>query len=297
MPEITTFADSPVGVFDSGLGGLSVLAHLVELLPCEQYIYLADTLHVPYGSRSSQEICELTLQAVGWLVAKGCKIVVIACNTASAYGLQAVRAQYPHIPIVGLVPAIKPAVLGSQNKRIAVLATPATLHGTLLNQVIAQVAEPQGVQVDKYSLSSLVPWVEAGMPETHQAVGELQGLLERLRNNQVDYLVLGCTHYPFFKAYLHQQWQQATTPMPTAISVASTGNDVPITLNIIDSGQAIAKRVYSLLSQFNLLNFDQQQTQLQFYTTANLAVTKVVAQRLLQQFLPSLQVEFAQVAC
>ena len=171
-------ANAPIGVFDSGVGGLSVLAHIMQALPHERYLYLADTLHVPYGRRSAADIERLTIDAVHWLMAQGCKLVVIACNSASAYGLQAVRQAFTQVPIVGLVPAIKPAVLASQTRHIAVLATPATLNGALLNTVIAQVAAPRGVTVGKYSLASLVPWVEAGMPSGHVAVGELAHLLD-----------------------------------------------------------------------------------------------------------------------
>ena len=138
---MTNFASAPIGVFDSGLGGLSVLTHLQRRLPFEHYIYLADTLHVPYGSRTQADICQLTLQAVAWLNSQGCKLIVIACNSASAHGLQAARRLYPDVPIVGLVPALKPAVMNSQTKQVAVLATPATLHGYLLNEVIEQVAK------------------------------------------------------------------------------------------------------------------------------------------------------------
>lgn len=196
-------ASAPIGVFDSGLGGLSVLTHLQRRLPFERYIYLADTLHVPYGSRSEAQIRELTLQAVAWLHSQGCKLIVIACNSASAHGLQAARRQYPQVPIVGLVPALKPAVMQSATKQVAVLATPATLHGYLLNEVIEQVAKPQQVTVHKYSFNSLVPWVELGMPSHHPAVTDLDHLLSELQDKKVDQLVLGCTHFPFLKPIWH----------------------------------------------------------------------------------------------
>ena len=129
--------DAPIGLFDSGVGGLSIYKHLAEQLPAERYVYYADTLHVPYGNRDSDDIQALTLTAVEWLYQQGCKLIVIACNSASAYALDAARQQYPQLPIVGLVPALKPAVLTSQSGHVAVLATKATLNGTLLNQVIA----------------------------------------------------------------------------------------------------------------------------------------------------------------
>lgn len=271
----TNPADAPIGVFDSGVGGLSVLAHIMQALPHERYVYLADTLHVPYGGRSAADIERLTIDAVRWLMAQGCKLVVIACNSASAYGLQAVRQAFTQVPIVGLVPAIKPAVLASQTRHIAVLATPATLNGALLNTVIAQVAAPRGVTVSKYSLASLVPWVEAGMPSGHVAVGDLANLLDTLSAQAVDYLVLGCTHYPFFQDYLRAQ-------------ITQTG----ARLTLIDSGGAIARRVVSLLETANLLRPPSDLPPLTLVTTGDIAQTQAVATRLLAQYLPPRVVEF-----
>lgn len=279
---VTSKADAPIGVFDSGLGGLSILAHLYQQLPNEHYLYLADTLHVPYGTRQAVEIRDLTLKAVDWLVAQGCKLLVIACNTASAHGLEQARARYPQIPIVGLVPALKPAVLHSKTKQVAVLATLATLHGALLNTVIEQIAVPNQVTVHKYSLASLVPWVELGMPDTHPAVSELDDLLQTLLDLNVDYLVLGCTHYPFFKSYLAQKLNQ----LPN--------NHQPVELQLIDSGQAIARRVQSLLADKHLLNTQELNPKppLQFFTTACVDNARPIASRLLAQFLPTFQTAF-----
>lgn len=275
--------NAPIGVFDSGVGGLSILTHLIEQLPHERYIYLADTLHVPYGTRHADNICELTVRATQWLVEKGCKLVVIACNSASAYGLQTARQQFPHIPIVGLVPAIKPAILQSNSKQIAVLATPATLRGHLLNDIITEIGIPNQVNVYKYSIANLVPWVELGMPANHAAVTELALLLQQLQEKQVDYFVLGCTHFPFFKGYIQQilQNQYQQTPLKD--------------LKVIDSGQAVAKRVVSLLTTSQLLSQNKQQLPLDFYNTANLTATTQVAERLLNQFVPHLVVNFCEI--
>lgn len=274
---------APIGVFDSGLGGLSVLTHLVREIPHENFIYLADTLHVPYGSRESEDIRQLTLQAADWLVEQGCKLIVIACNTASAHGLQAVRERYPDLLVIGLVPALKPAVLQSVTKQVAVLATPATLHGELLNTVIEQIAVPMGVTVHKYSFVSLVPWVEAGMPTSHIAVDELNSLLTLLLDHRVDHLVLGCTHYPFFKQYLREKIDAL---------IANRGDETPANLVLIDSGQAIARRAASLLHQHRCANHQSRITVLQFFSTANLTATEQVARRLLNQFLPNRTVVF-----
>lgn len=229
-------SSAPIGLFDSGVGGLSVYLHLAQQLPAERYIYYADTLHVPYGNRDSEDIEALTLVAVEWLYQQGCKLIVIACNSASAHALQAARYRYPELPIVGLVPALKPAVLHSSNHHVAVLATKATLEGSLLNQVIADIATPNSTAVTKYFDPQLVPWVEAGMPEHSETAERLRQQVVEFAEAGVDYLVLGCTHYPFFKDFLLQEISKRQ-----------------LTLQVVDSGQAIAARVQYLLVVNNML--------------------------------------------
>ena len=227
---------APIGLFDSGIGGLSVYLHLAEQLPYERYVYYADTLHVPYGNRDSQDIEALTLSAVSWLHKQGCKLIVIACNSASAHALETARRHYPHLPIVGLVPALKPAVIASVSAHVAVLATKATLDGALLNQVIADIALPNQTKVTKYFDPNLVPWVEAGMPEDSVTARDLRQQLQVFADQGVDQLVLGCTHYPFFKAFLQQHII-----------------DQQLSIQVVDSGQAIAERVKQLLASHQLL--------------------------------------------
>lgn len=232
---------APIGIFDSGVGGLSVYLHLKQQLPDEQYLYYADTLNVPYGPRSSAEIKELTLIAVDWLVQSGCKLIVIACNSASAHALQLARHKYPHIPIVGLVPALKPAVLNSNSKSVAVLATKATLDGELLNTVISDYALPAQVNVVKWFDPNLVPWVEAGMPIQSETPERLKAQLKNFAQQKVDHLVLGCTHYPFFREFVMSQ-------------IA----DENLGIKVVDSGAAIAARVKTLLQQLQSLAASKQ---------------------------------------
>ena len=232
---------APIGIFDSGVGGLSVYLHLKQQLPDEQYLYYADTLNVPYGPRSSAEIKELTLIAVDWLVQSGCKLIVIACNSASAHALQLARHKYPHIPIVGLVPALKPAVLNSNSKSVAVLATKATLDGELLNTVISDYALPAQVNVVKWFDANLVPWVEAGMPIQSETPERLKAQLKNFAQQKVDHLVLGCTHYPFFREFVMSQ-------------IA----DENLGIKVVDSGAAIAARVKTLLQQSQSLAASKQ---------------------------------------
>ncbi len=143
MPNHSYNKHSPIGLFDSGVGGLSIYQHLYQQLPNENYLYFADTLNVPYGGREHSEIVELTLHAVEWLYNKGCKLIVIACNSASAHALEIAREKFANVPIVGLVPALKPAILASKSKHVAVLATQATLNGSLLQEVIETIAKPK----------------------------------------------------------------------------------------------------------------------------------------------------------
>lgn len=227
---------APIGVFDSGIGGLSVYLHLTQQLANERYIYYADTLHVPYGNRDSEDIEALTLAAIEWLYQHGCKLIVIACNSASAHALEVARRRYPELPIVGLVPALKPAVAATKSGHVAVLATKATLNGTLLNQVIMEVADPYDIEVTKHFDPELVPWVEAGMPNESKTAQRLRQQIQTFAQDGVDQLVLGCTHYPFFKAFIVQEIQRQQ-----------------LSMSVVDSGQAIAERVKQLLTSHQLL--------------------------------------------
>ncbi len=245
--------EAPIGVFDSGVGGLSVYQHLRQLLPNERFIYYADTKNVPYGNKSGDEILLLTLQAVARLCKRGCKLIVIACNSASAYALTAIR-QRCSVPVVGLVPAVKPACKLTQTKKIAVLATKATLNGYLLNEVINEVAIPNGVTVFKHFEPSLVPWVEQSMPIDSQVANLLIYQTHLWAKAGVDVVVLGCTHYPFFKSFLQDEI-----------------NKKNLAITLVDSGFAIAQRVQSLLKIFNIASQEipnlTQNPPLQLYAT------------------------------
>ena len=225
---------APIGVFDSGMGGLSVVAELHRHLPRESILYYADTAHVPYGSRTDAEIRALTARAVAWLFKKGCKAVVVACNTASAFSLTCLRQHYgTQLPIIGLVPALKPAVAATQSGVVAVLATPGTLRGHLLNDVIRQIAEPAGVQVLTAVSAALVPFVEHNQQHSSECEQELVRVLQPLCDAGADQLVLGCTHYPFLTA---------------AITRA-----VGTRLSLVDSGAAVARQTVRVLIDHGLL--------------------------------------------
>lgn len=238
-----------IGVFDSGVGGLSVYRHLKQALPHEQFIYYADTKNVPYGNKSSDDIIALTCTAVDWLIAQGVKLIVIACNSASAYSLALLRERYC-LPIVGLVPAIKPAIAISQSQKIAVLATRATLTGRPFNELVDSLATPKGVIVYRHFEPKLVPWVEMGAPIDHQVADLLITQMHQWAQDGVDTLVLGCTHYPFFRPFLEAEI-----------------NRTKLAMTVIDSGLAIAERVKSLLHSHCLLNPQTDNPPLHFYSS------------------------------
>lgn len=236
MPKAS--ADAPIGIFDSGIGGLSIAQEIAQYLPKERIVYYADTAHVPYGPRDDQNIRELTASAIEWLYRKGCKVAVVACNTASAFSLDYLREHYGEsFPIIGLVPALKPAVLQSKSKKVAVLATPATFRGQLIKDVIQRFAEPAQVQVQAVTCLDLVPFVEAGAQMSEACLETLQQLLQPAVDSGVDYLVLGCTHYPFLKPAIQYIFGQKLT--------------------LIDSGTAVARQTARILIKNELL-FEQE---------------------------------------
>lgn len=214
-------ASAPIGIFDSGIGGLSVAIEIAEYLPNERILYYADTAHVPYGPRDDQNIRELTAAAIEWLYRQGCKVAVVACNTASAFSLDYLRDHYgDDFPIIGLVPALKPAVLNSQSKTVAVLATPATFRGQLIKHVMQRFAIPAQVQVLNVTNLDLVPFVEQGAQMSEACLSSLQQSLQPVVDQGADYLVLGCTHYPFLKPAIESIFGQKLTLIDSGIAVA-----------------------------------------------------------------------------
>ena len=214
-------ASAPIGIFDSGIGGLSVAIEIAEYLPNESIVYYADTAHVPYGPRDDQNIRELTAAAIEWLYRQGCKVAVVACNTASAFSLDYLRDHYGEdFPIIGLVPALKPAVLNSQTKTVAVLATPATFRGQLIKDVMQRFAIPAQVRVLNVTNLDLVPFVEQGAQMSEACLSSLQHSLQPVVDQGADYLVLGCTHYPFLKPAIESIFGQKLTLIDSGIAVA-----------------------------------------------------------------------------
>ncbi|MDQ7029266.1 MAG: glutamate racemase [Ardenticatenia bacterium] len=238
----------PIGLFDSGVGGGTVLRHIRRLLPSEDVIYLADQAHCPYGNRPPHDVRRLSKANTRWLISQGAKAIVVACNTASAVALRALRAQFPHVPFVGMVPPVKPAAQCTRTGVVGVLATPTTLNGDLLQEVIRQWA--QGVTVVSREDHGLVELVEAGHLETPETESLLAHSLAPMLAEGADAIVLGCTHY----AYLRPAIRRLVGPDVT----------------ILDAGEAVAQQVARVLRARQLCHPDRVRTgRVRYATTAN----------------------------
>lgn len=250
--------EGAIGVFDSGVGGLSVWKAISALLPTENIIYLADQAHVPYGNRSRSEIESLSHAATTWLLGQGVKLVVIACNTASAAALSSLRRRWPELPIVGMEPAVKPASRQTKTGRVGVMATAGTLHAERFQHLIERFTS--GVEVHTLTCPHLVEWVEAGQLDGPKVEAYLQQVMAPLRRHHVDQLVLGCTHYPFLTPTIQQV----------------LGPDI----TIIDPAPAVARQVQHLLESRHLSSINISPSY-HFYTTARPAKLRQQVQQLL----------------
>jgi glutamate racemase len=218
-----------IGVFDSGVGGLSVWQEIVKLLPREHLVYLADQAHVPYGRRSPDDVRDLTARCSRWLIERGCDIVVLACNTASGAALDHVRAEFPHVTFVGMEPAVKPAALHTKTGVIGVLATEATLKSSRYADLVSRFAG--GARVIEQPCYGWVEFIEQGGVKTHPAAGIWlggplnTGYVTALLYEGADVIVLGCTHFPFLKFAIWKEiesWiaQHPGTARPSVIDPA-----------------------------------------------------------------------------
>lgn len=224
-------ATDPIGVFDSGVGGLSVVRAIRQLLPAEDVLYLADSAHVPYGPRALEEVRGFAIEIVRFLLAQGAKIIVVACNTASAAALHDLRTLFPDIPFIGMEPAVKPAAEHTRSNVVGVLATPATFQGALYASVIERFAN--GVRVLQDTCPGLVERIEAGELATARTRIILEKALNPMLAKNVDTIVLGCTHYPFV--------------IPLIEEITGPG------VRVIDPAPAIARQTARVLEQRGLI--------------------------------------------
>lgn len=247
-----------IGVFDSGMGGLSIWKELRESLKNESLLFFGDGLRCPYGSRSEKEILRFTVEAVERLIAEGCKLIVIACNTATAVAIDYLREHYPDTPFVGLEPAVKPAALTTKTGVVAVLATERSLNGRLFVQTSAKYE--QSVQIIKAVGEGFVEIVESGEENTDRAELMVRSVVEPLIAAGADRIVLGCTHYPFLRKTIER---------------VIGDRDI----EIIDSGSAVCRRVAQLLDQNNLRAADDAVPEYRFITLADEDYLKRVESR------------------
>lgn len=238
----------PIGLFDSGIGGTSIWHAVHKLMPYENTIFLGDSAHAPYGQKSKEELLKLSSKNVEWLLKKQAKIIIIACNTATTNVVSELRQIYK-VPIIGIEPAIKPAALRSKTGKIGVLATQRTLDSS--KYIEAQKQFPQTCFINQAG-HKIVPLIEAGKLHSEELFQLLIGYLTPMLEQSIDYLVLGCTHYPYLRPVLEKI--------------------VPKNVKIIDSGEAIALQTKRILEENNLLKTDQKTGEFLFYTNKETAV-------------------------
>lgn len=187
----------PVAVFDSGVGGISVLREMVRLMPKENFYFFGDSANAPYGTKTVEQVRELTVQKVAQMAEKGIKGIVIACNTATSAAINQLREIYTDIPVVGIEPAVKPAAMQKKGAKVLVLATPGTVQGTKFRTLMAQYEEQ--ATVIPVGCPGLMEFVEAGKMDGEELENYLKRLLYPFLSGGVDAVVLGCTHYPFVR--------------------------------------------------------------------------------------------------
>ncbi|WP_411030192.1 glutamate racemase [Spongiimicrobium sp. 3-5] len=241
--------DKPIGIFDSGVGGTSIWKEIHKLMPNEDTIYLADSKNAPYGEKTKAEILDLSIKNTELLLGKGCKLIVVACNTATTNAIAYLRKNYD-LPFIGIEPAIKPAALQSSSKNIGVLATKGTLASDLF--YVTSKNHASGISIIVKEGTGLVPLVESGKVDTKETEELLRKYLNPMLQKNIDHLVLGCTHYPYL--------------IPVLKKI------LPDSVKIIDSGQAVAKQTLHILVQNNLRFQEDRVSNHSFYSNLDPAV-------------------------
>ena len=241
---------NPIGLFDSGIGGTSIWYAIHNLLPNEDTIYLADSKNAPYGQKSKEEIIALSIKNTEFLLNQNCKIIVVACNTATTNSIKELRAKYD-VPFIGIEPAIKPAAINSQKHVIGILATQGTLNSELFHQTAEKFHDTKIIEQIGHGLVPLIENGEINSPEMNEL---LHIYLEPMIAANIDYLVLGCSHYP----YLIPQIKKI----------------LPKEIKIIDSGEAVARQTKNVLSERNGLKNEKNNAKAVFYSNADPKVLK-----------------------
>lgn len=247
---------NPVGIFDSGLGGLSIWNDIRKLLPNEEYFYLADSRHAPYGDKSPEEILRLSIKNTEFLLERNCKLIVVACNTATTNAISYLREHYT-VPFIGIEPAIKPAALHTRTGKVGVLATKGTLGSSLFHHTARNHAA--GITIIDQVGTGLVPLIEAGEATSEATKELLVKYLQPMLDAGVDHIVLGCTHYPFLMPLLKEL--------------------LPESIKVLDCGMAVARQTQRVLEEKQLINTTSQKGISHFYTNKSPeTLTKILQQ-------------------
>ena len=248
--------DKAIGIFDSGIGGTSIWKEIADLLPHEDTIYLADSKYAPYGKRSKEEIIQLSIKNTEKLLSLDCKIIVVACNTATTNAIKILRSTYD-VPFIGIEPAIKPAALNTKTKKVGVLAT----KGTLSSELFAKTSDlyTQNIEVIEIIGTGLVELIEEDKIYSKEMHDLLSTYVDPLIEQNIDYLVLGCSHYPYLIPILQKM--------------------LPDNVAIIDSGEAVAKQTKNILTQMKLLNPKSTSGTHLFHTNKNIKVLKSILKK------------------
>ncbi len=250
--------NNPIGVFDSGIGGLTVLKKIIEILPNEKYIYYADTDNVPYGTKPKEEVKEYINKAVEFLISKQVKAIVVACNTATSIAVKELREKYT-IPIIGIEPAAKPAVENRGNKKVLIMATPTTIKEEKLKYLLESLNAVS--YVDLIAMPKLVEFAENKEFESDNVKQYLQEQLKEYNLEEYSELVLWCTHFPFFKDILSKIF--------------------PKDIQIIDGSKGVANRLKNILEENNLLG--NNKLEIEYYYSGRLADNKEELNELLNK--------------
>jgi glutamate racemase len=247
--------DAPIGIFDSGVGGLSVLRHIRAQLAHEHLLYVADSGFAPYGDKPEHVVAERSLTIARFLVDQGAKALVVACNTATGAAVRLLRASFPEMPIVGVEPGLKPAAAATRSGKVGVLATERTLAGEKFLQLRDQIAASTSAQFLLQPCSGLVDQIELGELDSEGTAAMLRRFILPLLARGADTLVLGCTHYPLVRASIEQ-----------VIAQAGAGD-----VTLIDTGDAVARQLVRLLEAGGLLRPDETSgpARLDGYTSAS----------------------------
>ena len=244
---------APIGIFDSGIGGTSIFNQIHKLLPHENSIYLADSKNAPYGDKSEDDIIALSIKNTELLLEKNCKIIVVACNTATTNAIKMLRSTYD-VPFIGIEPALKPAALNTTSKAVGILATKGTLSSALFHE--ATDLYSQNIRVIEQVGTGIVPLIEDGKANTSEMKTLLQNYLNPMLDANIDHLVLGCTHYPYL--------------IPLLLEI------LPPQVKIIDSALAVAKQTKALLEHYKLLNSSKTKGDAVFYSNGNTNVLQSI---------------------